>query len=81
MESFEKQDGVAFFLIYFTAINEFYYLPYRKLREFWDRAQTGGRKSFRHDELDLKYVIGSHGDNGILIPYLDALAIDLDERD
>jgi recombination protein U len=81
MESFEKQDGVAFFLIYFTALNEFYYLPYRKLREFWDRAQNGGRKSFRHDELDLNYVIGSHGDSGILIPYLDALAIDLEERD
>ena len=34
MDSFEKQDGVAFFLIYFTSLDEFYYLPYRQLRIF-----------------------------------------------
>ena len=34
MENFEKQDGIAFFLIYFTSLNEFYYLPFRKLKEF-----------------------------------------------
>ena len=46
MQDFEKQDGVAFFLIYFTSLNEFYYLTYRKLKEFWERAENGGRKSF-----------------------------------
>ena len=81
MESFEEQNGVAFFLIYFTSLDEFYYLPYRNLRVFWDRAQAGGRKSFRHDELDLKYVIKKHQDPGLLIPYLDAMQIDLDERE
>ena len=81
MESFEKQDGVAFFLIYFTSLDEFYYLPFRQLRIFWDRALAGGRKSFRHDELDLKYVIKAHGDHGLLIPYLDAMQIDLESRE
>ena len=81
MESFEEQNGVAFFLIYFTSLDEFYYLPYRKLRQFWDRAQAGGRKSFRHDELDLKYVIKPPKDPGLLIPYLDAMQIDLEERE
>ena len=81
MDSFEKQDGVAFFLIYFTSLDEFYYLPYRQLRIFWDRALAGGRKSFRHDELDLKYVIKAHGDQGLLIPYLDAMQIDLESRE
>ena len=81
MESFEEQNGVAFFLIYFTSLDEFYYLPYRNLRVFWDRAQAGGRKSFRHDELDLKYVIKKHKDPGLLIPYLDAMQIDLEERE
>ena len=80
MEGFEKQDGIAFFLIYFTGLNEFYYLPFRKLKEFWDRAENGGRKSFRRDELSDDYVINSPGDGGILIPYLDLIQKDLDER-
>ena len=80
MGSFEKQDGIAFFLIYFTGLNEFYYLPYRKLKEFWDRAENGGRQSFRRDELSDDFVIPSPGDNGILIPYLDLIQKDLDER-
>ena len=81
MQSFEEQDGVAFFLIYFTSLDEFYYLPYRQLKVFWDRAGAGGRKSFRHDELDLKYVIKSHKDPGLFIPYLDAMQLDLEMRE
>ncbi|MBE5832553.1 MAG: Holliday junction resolvase RecU [Butyrivibrio sp.] len=80
MEDFEKQDGIAFFLIYFTGLNEFYYLPFRTLKKFWDRASNGGRKSFRRDELDDDYVITTPGDSGILIPYLDLIQKDLDER-
>lgn len=81
MEDFEKQDGIAFFLIYYTGLNEFYYLRFRKLKEFWDRAEKGGRKSFRRDELEDEYVIKSPGESGILIPYLDIMQKDLDDRD
>ncbi|SCY67454.1 Holliday junction resolvase RecU [Butyrivibrio sp. INlla14] len=81
MDDFEKQDGIAFFLIYFTSLNEFYYLPFRRLLEFWKRAENGGRKSFRRDELDDKYIIKSPGESGILVPYLDLIQKDLDERD
>ncbi len=81
MEDFEKQDGIAFFLIYFTSLNEFYYLPFRRLLEFWKRAENGGRKSFRRDELDDKYIIKSPGESGILVPYLELIQKDLDERD
>ena len=80
MKTFEKQDGVAFFLIYYTGLNEFYYLPFRKLYEFWERAENGGRKSFRHEELSEEFVIKSPGENGLLIPYLDAIQKDLDAR-
>ena len=79
-QSFEKQDGIAFFLIYFTGLNEFYYLPFRKLKEFWDRAANGGRKSFRRDELSDDFIISTPGEEGILIPYLDLIQKDLDER-
>lgn len=78
MERFEKQDGVAFFLIHYTSKDIFYYLPFRQLKVFWDRMESGGRKSFRFDELDLAYVIDHHGE--VLIPYLNALQKDLDAR-
>ena len=79
MEDFEKQNGVAFFLIHFTHRDVFYYLPFRHLQKFWQRAQDGGRKSFRFDELDLSYTISSRA--GLLVPYLDALQKDLNDRD
>jgi recombination protein U len=80
MDSFEKQDGIAFFLIYYTSLNEFYYLPFRKLKQFWLRAEDGGRKSFRRDELEDDFVIGGSKETGVLVPYLDALQLDLDLR-
>ena len=79
MEAFEKQGGIAFFILFYTARNELVYLPLKDLLRFWDRAQNGGRKSFRHEELDLSYVIPMHG--GVLVPYLEALQKDLNSRD
>ena len=79
MEQFEKQGGVAFFLIYYTHKELFYYLPYEMLRFFWDRAQSGGRKSFRIEELNPEYIIPKK--QGILVPYLDILSKDLEDRD
>lgn len=79
MENFEKQDGVAFFLIYYTTRDELYYLPFRDLKRFWDRAQAGGRKSFRFDELDESFFIKHKADG--FVPYLEALQKDLESRD
>lgn len=79
MEDFEKQDGIAFFLIHFTHRDVLYYLPFRNLQKFWQRAQDGGRKSFRFDELDLSYTISSRA--GLLVPYLDVVQKDLNDRD
>lgn len=79
MENFEKQGGVAFFLLFFSHKNQFYYLPYAHLRYFWDRAKEGGRKSFRYDELNPEYFLPKK--QGILVPYLDMLQKDLDTRE
>ena len=79
MSEFEQQDGVAFFLIYFSRKNFFYYMPLRCFMTFWDRAEAGGRKSFRMDELDLTWTIPA--EQGIMVPYLDMLNKDLLERD
>ena len=79
MGDFEKQGGCAFILIYFTGRNQFYYLPYDHMKQFWDRAQQGGRKSFRYEELDLEYIL--HPSGGFLVPYLEGLQKDLDRKD
>ncbi|MDD7147280.1 MAG: Holliday junction resolvase RecU, partial [Lachnospiraceae bacterium] len=75
MEDFEKQGGVAFFLIYYTGRNLMYYLPFAHLKFFWDRAQEGGRKSFRYEELNPEYFLPQK--HGILVPYLDMIQKDL----
>lgn len=79
MDNFEKQDGIAFFLIYYTSRDRMYYLPFRDLKKFWDRAQAGGRKSFRIDELDEDYFIQHKADG--MVPYLDAIQKDLAARE
>jgi recombination protein U len=79
MNNFEKQGGVSFFIIYYTKKNEFYYLTYKKVKQFWNRAAEGGRKSFTYDELDKNFFLSSK--HGSLVPYLNALQKDLEERD
>jgi len=79
MEKFEQQGGIAFLLIYYTAREELYYMQYRQIRRFWDRAEAGGRKSFRLDELEPDWFMKLQ--NGFFIPYLDSIQKDLDTRD
>ncbi|NLL77608.1 MAG: Holliday junction resolvase RecU [Clostridiales bacterium] len=79
MRQFEKQGGVAFFIIYYTHKDLFYYLPYEMLQFFWERATSGGRKSFRFEELNPEYILPKK--NGIFVPYLDMLQKDLDDRE
>ena len=79
MKEFEAQDGIAFFLIYYTKEDIFYYLPFRLFLPFWERAQGGGRKSFRFEELDQTYILPT--EQGIIVPYLDMLNKDLLERE
>ena len=69
----------SFLLIYFTARNEFYYLPFRVLKEYVERiARDGHVKNFKYTELDPKYFIKPEG--AALVHYLEALNTDLMER-
>ncbi len=78
MKDFEAQGGVAFFLIHYTGPDRFYYLTFRKLYEFWQRWEKGGRRSFRFEETEEKYFIAQTA--GLYLPYLKALQTDLDDR-
>ena len=79
MDEFEKQKGIAFFLIYFSADNVFYYLTLRKLKEFWKRMEDGGRKSFRREELDEEFYLSGKMDFWFLS--LEGIQKDLQLRD
>lgn len=79
MRQFEEQDGIAFILISFTHRDEFYYLRFADLMQFWNRAKKGGRKSFRYDELNQNYFLPNV--SGVLVPYLNMLQKDLADRD
>ena len=79
MKEYEEQGGVSFLIIYYTNKDRLYYLPYRHLVVFWERALNGGRKSFRFDELDDSYVF--HQKNGYFVPYLEMIQKDMDEQD
>lgn len=79
MEAFEKQQGIAFLLIYYTHKDIMYYMPYLELKKFWDRMKAGGKKSFRFEELDLFNILKPA--RGIMVPYLDGISRDLQSRD
>lgn len=79
MEQFEKQGGVSFLIIYYSARNKLYYMPFVEIHKFWMRAQEGGRKSIRYEELNPIYFMELK--NGCFVPYLDAMQKDLDQRD
>ncbi|QHQ62121.1 Holliday junction resolvase RecU [Anaerocolumna sedimenticola] len=79
MRDFEEQGGIAFLLIYYSKRNFYYYLPFKQLSRFWDRAKNGGRKSFRFEELDLDHEISCK--NNLFIHYLENIAKDIECRD
>ena len=79
MGEFEKQDGIAFLIIYYSARNTLYYMKYNELLKFWNRAKDGGRKSIRYEELNPDYFMQLK--NGCYVPFLEMLQKDLEERD
>lgn len=78
MERFEKQGGISFLLIYFTKEETFYYLRFDKMMEFWKRMESGGRKSFRMEELEEDFFFQRNGN--LLVPFLEPLQKELDLR-
>ncbi len=78
MTDFEKQDGIAFVLLYYTHRDEKYYIPYKDIKKFVERAAGGGLKHFKYEEIDKTYLIGRKG--GVLVHYLEQLQKDLDAR-
>ena len=79
MEDFEGQDGIAFLLIFFSSRHEFYYMTFREMMKFWNRAKESGRKSFTYAELTDSHFLGREYKAEISI--LRGIQRDLDERE
>lgn len=71
MQDFEKQNGISFIILYYSARDEFYYVPFCDIIRFWKRGINGGRKSFTYDEIDKDLRIQSS--KGVVVHYLEAL--------
>ena len=54
-------------------------MPFSEIKQFWERGETGGRKSFRYEELNPDFFMQLR--NGCFVPYLEALQKDLDLRE
>lgn len=57
MEEFQQQDGISFLIIFFTARDEVWLMPFEELKVYWDRMLAGGRKSFTYEEMRKEYPV------------------------
>jgi len=78
MSEFEAQRGVAFLLVRFVFIDEIYYLPFKLLKEFWDMADNGKRKSIPYDAFQQRYRVANR--SGFIVHYLEQINIALAEE-
>lgn len=79
MRDFEKQNGISFLIIMFTARNEFYYMRFRELETYIERIKEGHAKNFKYNELNPNFFIKQEA--GALVHYLKGIEKDLAERD
>lgn len=79
MRDFERQQGVAFLILYFSQRDEIYYLTFRQMYHFWQRGVQGGPKHFKYQELETQWFLERKGN--ILVPFLDGIQRDLESRE
>lgn len=61
MEDFEKQNGVAFFLIFFSYLNEFYYLTIPGADGLLEKDGRGRAKEFPEGRTDRRILSAEKG--------------------
>ncbi|MCI8342787.1 MAG: Holliday junction resolvase RecU [Firmicutes bacterium] len=71
MEDFNRHGGVAFLLVHFSIVGKHYFLPMEVLRQYWNEAQQGGRKSIPLKAFEERFEIQLK--NGGILNYLEAV--------
>lgn len=79
MDEFQQQKGVSFLLVHFVEYDEYYYLPFEVLKQFWENSQNDGRKSIPYSAFEKDYIIKSN--SGALLNYLETLNVYLNKRE
>lgn len=76
LDAFQKHRGLSFLLVHFSQGDEYYLLPFATLKEYWDAASRGGRKSIPLEAFRQEYKIRQAGGT---LHYLQAVSLYLDE--
>ena len=71
MEDFQKQGGISFLLVNCKDADECNFFPLKVLKEYWNNAQKGGRKSIPYTAFEEKYRV--YNKNGFPVHYLEAI--------
>ncbi len=71
MADFKKQEGIAFFIFYFTSFDEMILVPYDFVEKKVKEAEKGGKKSIAFEECKAFYPIENK--DGYLVHYIEAL--------
>ena len=71
MDDFQNQRGLAFLIVHFKITDEYFFLPFKTLNEFWQNAQEGKRKSVPYEAFGKDLIIKSR--QGYLLHYLEAV--------
>ena len=79
MGEFERQGGIAFLILFFTARNEFYYLKYSHIQEFLPGRSREDENGF--PMMNWIRTISCATKTVFLVPYLDGLQKDILSRD
>ena len=73
MENFEKQGGICFLLVSFIEKGDVFFLPFTRLKLFWETAGRDGRKSIPYDGFNQTYLVKNQ--SGFPLHYLEALRL------
>ncbi len=73
MKNVQKHGGIVFFIIKFTVLDRYFIVPYARFESFWERMQSGGRKSITLSEFEETSMEVAPGFNP-RINYLDAVS-------
>ncbi len=71
MREFQAQKGLAFLLVSFAQFNEVFYLPFDELERWFEKAQSGGRKSIPYEAFDKSLLV--LGKQMFVVHYLEAI--------
>lgn len=79
MFDFERHKGIAFLIVYFANSNEYFFLPFKELKYFYENIKKGGKKSIPYKAFKKQYRIGTK--SGYFLHYLEVLNTYLQEEE